>query len=60
MHFSYRALYLIAGLLLSVLLLAACTQNGPQGEPPVMNGNTVPPIDREVPEQFETATFALG
>ncbi len=60
MPLAYRELYLIAGLLMTIALLAACSQTGPQGEPYLMNENSIPPIDQEAPEQFETATFALG
>ena len=46
-----------------VLVTAACS--GRLEEKPVngtrqMTGRAIPPIDRDVPERFETATFATG
>ena len=60
MPLAFRAPYVLGGLLLMIVLLAACARRDVQGEPFAMNEHLVPPIDQEVPEQFETATFALG
>ena len=44
-------------------LVAACSgrvEDNPVTTARLMTGNAIPPIDRDLPEKFETATFAVG
>lgn len=54
-----RRLTFAAGL----ALLAACSgrvEDNPVTTARLMTGNSIPPIDRDLPERLETATFAVG
>lgn len=56
-----RTPLLLAGLALGlVALLAGCLRQAPQESVPTMTANSLPPIDRAIPAQIATATFALG
>lgn len=45
---------------LAVLVIALCLGGCAPGDTEVVTSRPVPPIDLEVPDQLETATFALG
>jgi len=54
-----RLLAFAAGL----AFLAACSgrvEDNPVTTARLMTGNAIPLIDRDLPERFETATFAVG
>ncbi len=61
MSLSHRVPYLVVGLLLGLaVLLAGCSRDVAQGEDFPMSTGALPPIDQAAPDQFATATFALG